>query len=153
VLHSLTYSIIDHIQNTVPDVGDVVWLYDGVSLTDRAKPFVTVEQLTEESTAIATGRLDYGETYHFQIGLRATSVSERSRLSESLKQTLRQPDIPFLDTTGPTPVSAGFFVAEIDAVTPMPSDDLTNETDKHLVYFDVSIEVYRVNGNGLDYTQ
>jgi hypothetical protein len=153
MLHSLTYSLIDHLAKNVSELTEVVWLYDGVSLTDRDKPFGTIEQMPEESEIIAAGRIDYNEVYHFQVGLRARNISERSRLSEKIKQVLRQPNITFLDTTGPTPTSAGFFVADIDAVTPMPIGDLTNETDEHRVYFDVSVSMYRENENGLNFTQ
>lgn len=153
MIHALTYSLLAHLDTQVPELTEVVWYYDGVSLTNRAKPFATVEQMPEENELIAAGRLDYREIYHFQIGLFAQSAGERARLSEKLKQVLRQPDIPFLDTRNYPPVTAGFFVADVDAVTPVPNDDITDDTHKHHLYFDVSVGMYRVNGNGLSFTQ
>lgn len=153
MLHSLTYSIIDHIRKSVPELTEVVWIYDGISIEKKVKPFVTVEQLTEEDEQASAGRDYYSETYHFQVGLRAKNMSERSRLSDKLKETIRQSDIPLLSTETNPPKQAGFFVADIDAVTPMPSDDVANEIDKHRTYIDVAVEVYRTNGNGLNIEQ
>jgi hypothetical protein len=153
VIHSLTYSLLAYVEAQAPELTEVVWIYDGVSLSDRVKPFGSIEQMPEENEVIAAGRFDYNEVYHFQVGLFARNATERARLSEKVKQVLRQPDIPFLDTTGPTPTSAGFFVANVDAVTPVPSGDLADETHTHHLYFDVSVSIYRENGEGLKFTQ
>ncbi|MGM0836043.1 MAG: hypothetical protein ACQEV7_07790 [Bacillota bacterium] len=144
--HAITYSIIEHLRNQVPEASEVIWVYDGVSLSNRVKPFLTVEQMQTDNELLAAGRTDYGETYRFQIGLRARNISERSRLSDVMLHVLRQPNIPLLDTrVSPSPV-IGVFVCDVPAVTPMQSEDLSNETDKHRVYFDVEVEIQRVNG-------
>ena len=152
MLHALTYSIIKHLDTQVTELTEVVWMYDGVSLTGRVKPFSTVEQMPEASDDIAAGRTDFEEVYRFQIGLHANSVSERSKISEKVKSALRQTNITFYDTTGPTPVSAGFFVCDVNAVTPIPVEDSADNTNKHRVYFDVGVTIYRGN-NDVTFTQ
>lgn len=141
MLHGLTYSVISHLRAKVRDLNDVVWLYDGVSLTGRPKPFATVEQMQTNAELLAAGRLDYDDTFRFQIGLRARSVSERSRLTDEIKNALRQPHITLLDTSAATAKEAGFFDVEVTAITPMPIESASDETNKHRVYFDVEISV------------
>lgn len=144
--HAITFSILEHLRNQVPEASEVLWVYDGISLSNRAKPFLTVEQMQTDNELLAAGREDFEETYRFQIGLRARNISERSRLSDLVTAVLRQKNIPLLDTRQlPSPV-IGVFVCDVLAVTPMQSEDLANDTDKHRVYFDVAVEVQRRNG-------
>jgi hypothetical protein len=151
--HAITYSIVKHIDNQMPEANDVLWIYDGVTLTNRVKPFVTVEQMPTSTQVIAAERRDFVETYRFQVGLFTRSGSERSKLSEVLKSILRQSNIPFYDTRGTSPIEAGFFVCDVLAVTPIPVESASDETNKHRVYLDVEVEVYRSNANNLTFTQ
>lgn len=139
MLHDITYSIVTHLKEQVIELNDVIWLYDGVRLTGLAKPFGTVEQMQEGSEILASGRTLYEDTYRFQIGLMATSVSERSKLSEKIKKALRQPNITLIDTGQTT--GNGLFNCDVVAVTPMPQDSVSDKTNKHRVYFDVEISV------------
>lgn len=147
MLHALTYSIIAHLKANVPALKDVVWMYDGISLTGRSKPYVTVEQMQENMDVLAKERAYYEVIYRFQVGLRANSISERSRLTEAVRQALMKPNIQLLNTNGPAPVSAGFFYCDVTAVVPMPVEDMANETDKHRVYFDVEVPAIYRNGS------
>jgi hypothetical protein len=153
MLHALTFSIIEHLRNQIPESTAVVWMYDGVTLTDKVKPFLTVEQMTSDNDLIVAGRMDYEEIYRYQVGLRAKSASERSRLSETVRNVLRQTNIPFYDTRGASPVLAGFFVCDVGNAVPIPVDSTEDETNKHRVYFDVEVSVYRRNSDGLEFTQ
>lgn len=152
MLHALTFSIINHLKTQVKELTDVVWIYDGVDLTGREKPFSVVEQMPEASTLLASGREDYEETYRFQVGLYARSISERTKLSESVKNALRQPKITLLDTSVIPPTISGVFICDVTAVTPIPIDELANETNKHRVYLDVEVSIYRANGQS-EFTQ
>jgi hypothetical protein len=153
MLHALTYSIIEHINADLPELTEVAWMYDGVSLSSKKKPYAVVEQMREFTSNIASGRRDYEETFNFQIGLYANSVSERSKLSEKLKRSLKSEQIPFFDTSGPAPASAGFFVCDITFITPMRVEDSSDNTNKHRVYFDIEVSVYRNNGDAIRFTQ
>jgi hypothetical protein len=153
MLHALTYSIINHIKTQVPEFTEVVWVHDGVSLTDRVKPFGIIEQMPESNTLLSAGRQDYEQTFRFQIGVFARNISERSRLSDTVKSILSQPNIPFLDTrVFPSP-EIGVFVCDVIAVTPIPVEDISSETNTHRVYLDVEVVAYRRNGDGLTFTQ
>lgn len=155
MIHALTYSIVEHLRNQIPEVGDrVIWRYDGVELTGREKPFITVEQLVDTSETLAAGRRDYSETFALQIGVFTRNVGERSQLSYSVAQALRQTNIPFYDTSGPAPIlTSQTFVADVTDITPMPPEDINDETNRHRIYIDVEITYYRVNQNGLTFTQ
>lgn len=153
--HALTYSLIDHLRTQVPEVsGRVTWMYDGVSLTGTEKPFLTIESITENDVLLAAGRRDFAETYAWQIGVRARSMAERERLTETVKTALRQRDIPFVDTRGGAPAESGqTFVADVIRTVPMPSDNMANETDRHRTYVDVEVSLQRINGDGLNFEQ
>jgi hypothetical protein len=154
LLHALTYSIISHLDSQVPELTEVVWMYDGVSLTDRVKPFATIEQMPSSSAVIAAGRQDFEETYRFQIGLFANNISERSKLAEKVKSALKQSNISLLDTSQPfPPPTVGSFVCDVLAVTPIPVEDTADNTNKHRVYFDVEVMVYRGVADDLNFTQ
>lgn len=141
MLHEITYSIVAHLKAELPVLKDVVWVYDGISLTGRAKPFATVEQMQSGHEVLASGRLDYDDTYRFQIGLMATSISERSRLSDAMLKVLRKPHITLYSTSQLPPSVAGFFDCDVLVVTPMPVETVTDETNKHRVYLDVEVSV------------
>jgi hypothetical protein len=152
MVHNFTYSILTHLKAQVSELTDVVWVYDGISLSKRAKPFATVEQM-QSNTEITTKEREYYETtYRFQVGLHAKTVSERSKLQERVKLALLQPNITYFDTSGPSPIATGFFYCDVLSEVPVPIESATDETNKHRVYFDVEVYVQRKNG-GTDYEQ
>jgi hypothetical protein len=117
----------------------VVWIYDGVKLP-TTKPFITVEQMQNNTTVISKQRDAVRTIYRFQIGLFANSASNRAIMQDELKRILIFDEIELLDATIPGK-SLGFFHAEITAEVPMPAEDISNETQKYRVYFDVEIDV------------
>lgn len=145
MLHALTFSLIEQLKK-IENVTEVVWVYDGVTLTGKPRPLVTVEQMPSDFTLQDKSKDYFEETYLFQVGLRANTASERSRVGEQLKTVLREPEIPFYDTTQASPVPAGFFRAAVMSEVPMPADDIASDTDKHRVYYDVEVTIYRANG-------
>lgn len=152
MLHDLTYSLIAHLKSQVSDLTEVLWIYDGISLTKKAKPFSTVEQMQANTNIIAKERDYYETTYRFQVGLHAKSISERSKLQERVKLALLQADIPYMDTSGPSPSANGFFYCDVLSEVPVPVESATDETNKHRVYFDVEVYMQRKNG-GTNYEQ
>lgn len=152
MIHSLTYSIIAHLETQVTELTDVVWIYDDISLTSKVKPFGTVEQMQANTNVIAKEREYYETTYRFQVGLHAKSISERSKLQERVKIALLQSNIPYLDTSGPSPIADGFFYCDVNSEVPIPVESATDETNKHRVYFDVEVYIQRKNG-GTNYEQ
>ncbi|GMK47653.1 hypothetical protein PghCCS26_47830 [Paenibacillus glycanilyticus] len=153
MIHAITYSIVEHLKANIPDVAQrVVWLYDGVTLTGRVKPFITVDQLVNNGEVVAAGRRDYQQIYALQIGVHTRSVGERSKLPEVIERALRGP-IPLYDTDGATPVlTAQSFTASVTRITPISPEDVNDETNKHRAYLDVEIKYY-VDSDGLTFTQ
>jgi hypothetical protein len=146
MIHNLTHSIIAHLKAQVSELTDVVWIYDGVSLSKKAKPFGSVEQMQANTNVITKEREYYETTYRFQVGLYAKSISERSKIQEKVKTALLQPNITYFDTSGPSPNANGFFYCDVTSEVPVPVESATDETNKHRVYFDVEVYVQRKNG-------
>lgn len=147
MLHELTYSIITHLKTQVPEFTDVVWIFDGVSLSGKTKPFGTVEQMQSNNEILAKEREYYATTYRFQIGLHASTIGERSKLQDRVRTALLQPDIELLDTSQPFPLpTVGFFYCDVTAEVPIPVESVSDETNKHRVYFDVEVYVQSKNG-------
>jgi hypothetical protein len=118
---------------------NTVWIYDGVKLP-TTKPFITVEQMQNNTTVISKQREAVRTIYRFQIGLFASSATDRARKQDEIKRALLFDTIELLDATTPD-TSLGFFNADITAEVPMPAEDISDETMKHRVYFDVEIDV------------
>jgi hypothetical protein len=152
MIHNLTYSLIAHLKAQVSGLTDVVWIYDGIALTSKVKPFSTVEQMQANTSVIAKERSYYETIYRFQVGLHANTISERSKLQERVKLALLQPNITYFDTSGSTPSASGFFYCDVLSEVPVPVESVTDLTNKHRVYFDVEIYVQRKNGE-TDYEQ
>jgi hypothetical protein len=146
MIHSLTYSLVTHLKAQVTELTDVVWIYDGITLTKKVKPFGTIEQMQANTNIIAKERDYFETTYRFQVGLNARSVSERSNLQERVKLALLQPNITYFDTSGPSPSANGLFYCDVLSEVPIPVESVTDETNKHRVYFDVEVYVQRKNG-------
>lgn len=154
MLHELTYSLIAHLKAQVPELTEVTWIYDGVALTGKVKPFGTIEQMQSNTEFIAKAREYYATNYRFQIGLHAKSIAERSRLQERFRTALMMPEIELLDTTRPSPPPAiGFFYCDVNSEVPIPVESATDETNKHRVYFDVEVYVQRRNDGGNTFEQ
>jgi hypothetical protein len=118
---------------------NTVWVFDGVKLP-TTKPFITVEQMQNNTTVISKQREAVRTIYRFQIGLFASSAVERSRKQDEIKRVLLFDKIELIDATTPGQ-SLGFFNADITAEVPMSAEDVSDETKKHRVYFDVEIDV------------
>jgi hypothetical protein len=135
--YSLQHSLITHIADKT-DI-KVVWIYDGVKLP-KSKAFIAVEQMQNNTSVISKQREAVRTLYRFQIGLFATSATDRAIKQDELKRILLFDEIELLDATTPGR-SLGFFNADITAEVPMPAEDVSDETKKHRVYFDIEVDV------------
>jgi hypothetical protein len=118
---------------------NTVWVYDGVKLP-KSKAFITIEQMQNNTTIISKQREAVRTIYRFQIGLFATSAIDRARKQDEIKRILLFDKIELIDATTPGQ-ALGFFNADITAEVPMPAEDISDETNKHRVYFDVEIDL------------
>lgn len=120
-----------------------IWVYDGVKLP-KIKPFITVEQMQNNTTIISKQREAVQTTYRFQVGVFANSATERARKQDEVKRLLLFDNIELVDAT--TGALLGFFKANVTAEVPMPADDISDKTGYHRLYFDVEVDVvFNVN--------
>lgn len=118
---------------------EVVWIYDGVKLP-TAKPFMTIEQMQNNTSVLSKMRDAVQTLYRFQVGLQAVSASQRAQLQEQIHRGLLFDKIPLLDASNPSSPASGFFVVEGDiSVTPISAEDVSDKTQYHKVYFDVTV--------------
>lgn len=134
---NLQHSLCTHIE--VKTGIKTIWLYDGVKLP-KSKPFITVEQMQNNTTVLSKQREAMRTIYRFQIGLFAASAADRARKQNALKRILLFDEIELIDATS-LGQSLGFFYVDLTAEVPMPADDVSDETKKHRVYFDVEVDV------------
>lgn len=119
----------------------VVWVYDGVTLP-TAKPFMTVEQMQNNNEIVAKMRDAVATIHRFQVGLYASSASERSRMQSQVSQALLFGKIPLIDTSQPTKPIVGYFYADVTNEVPIPADSTDEKTSHHLMFFDIEIDVH-----------
>lgn len=155
MITALTYSIIAHLKAQVPEVGGrVIWIYDGIRLDDEPVPHIRVEQLASTNTTTNAGRRDFSEVHSWQVGVFTRNVRERTGLSYTVAQALRQPNITLYDTRKtPVEASGGSFVIDVGSITPMPQDEYSRESHAHRAYINISVSAFRSNYDGLELTQ
>lgn len=120
----------------------VVWIYDGVTLPDVAtKPFMTIEQMQNNNTSLAKGRQAYETIHRFQIGLFASSASERSRLQSKVSRHLQFDAIDLIDLDSPGRPVVGRLEPRVTGEVPIGADSTDARNTYHRVYFDVELDV------------
>ncbi|MED3649952.1 hypothetical protein [Heyndrickxia sporothermodurans] len=134
---NLQYSIIQHITKTTGL--QTIWLYDGISLPS-AKPFVTVEQMPNNTTILSKQRETIQTTYRFQVGLYANSASERAKLQDRLKSAIMFDRITIYDAENTPTNEVGYFYAQITGETPISPEDISDKTKYHRIYFDIEVD-------------
>lgn len=117
-----------------------VWIYDGVKLPTE-KPFLTIEDLQAQHSTLEKMREIVESTYRFQIGVFAQTSAQKAKLPDEITRLLTFNKIPLIDTSQSGFPAVGFFVAEVDRVTPMLNDDVSNVTNNHRAYIDVTVEL------------
>lgn len=144
--YGLTLSIRQFLDVYVPEANEVVLIRDGITLTGKAKPFLTVEYLGDDNESLSAGRTSYEETYRFQVGIRARDIAELLKMQGKVKTLLRRPDgiILYDDTAVATDKR---FVVSVDGFTPIKNDDTSSDSENHRGYFDISVTLYRDTGD------
>lgn len=117
-----------------------VWIYDGVKLPTE-KPFLTIEDLQAQHSTLEKMREIVESTYRFQIGVFAQTSAQKAKLPDEITRLLTFNKIPLIDTSQSGFPAVGFFVAEVERVTPMLNDDVSNVTNNHRAYIDVTVEL------------
>jgi len=116
----------------------VVWVYDGVTFPTE-KPFITIEQIQNNTRVLDKAREVAQTIYHFQVGIFAKTAAQRAQLQDQIKELLIFNEIPLLNVSQPDEPPVGFFTANVDNETPIWNDDISQESVYHRVYLDVSV--------------
>ena len=149
MIYEIMASLRLHLDSEVPELSKVQFIYDGVSLTDLTKPFVTIMQLAEPTEMISAGRTSFRETYNFQVGVFSDSFAGELKIRSSVKEAL-QTEVPFyndlLTLTGDT------FICDVSDYTPIRNTDTADATHDFHGYFDVSVTILR-NVGSKEFTQ
>lgn len=122
------------------DTTDVpaIWVYDGVEIP-KEKPLITVEQLFNQTEGLSKGRQAVQTLFYYQVGIHAKTIMERHNLQDVLQRLFLFDKIPFIDAeSGETD---GHLRVESSSGTPIPAEDITDKTNYHRLYFDVTVDV------------
>lgn len=137
---NLTVSLQQFLRDKTGIQTDIV--YDGYEY-GSVRPLITIEQMQNNYEYNVKGRRAVETIYRWQIGLHASNVLERGKRQEEISNTLIFNDIPYFDYDKSADEPVGFFDVEINAVTPMPADDIAKHSVRHTVYFDVELNTYK----------
>lgn len=143
--YGITLSIRQFLATYMPEVTQVVLMRDGVTLTGRTKPFITVKYLGTEDEPMSAGRQSYETIIRYQIGIHAEDVSQMLKLASKTKTLTRRSDgiVRYDDSAVAT---EDRFYVDVSGFTPIDNDSTSEDTDNHRGYFDASVTIYYDNG-------
>ncbi|RWQ69804.1 hypothetical protein [Bacillus cereus] len=125
------------LKKALEEFAPTTWIYDGVSLTGKAKPFLTVESLT--GTIDRYSKDNYARNHLIQIGVYSDTVSNRNELQDKIIDRLERRPIDLYNTSAKAPKLIGFLYAEVSSCEPIPQADVTQVTAKHLSFITIRI--------------
>ncbi|MDA1545861.1 hypothetical protein [Bacillus cereus group sp. TH253LC] len=132
-VNDIMYSLKKSLEEFAP----TTWVYDGVSLTGNAKPFLTIESLT--GTIDRYSKDNYTRNHLIQIGVYSDTVSNRNELQDKIIDRLERRPIDLYNTSSKVPKLIGFLYAEVSSCEPIPQADVTQVTAKHLSFITIRI--------------
>lgn len=136
--HGLNRSIVMHLRNKFPSV-QVDLKFDGYKIPE-VRPLIIVEPMQNNYEIIAKQRESIESIYRYQIGLLDINSVDLSINQERLQRTFNFDRFSFYDSLQSPPTLTGYFLCDLKAVTPMPADDITKNSEYYRVYFDVEIK-------------
>ncbi|MCY8026370.1 hypothetical protein MOC05_14700 [Bacillus sonorensis] len=132
----LQYSIKQHLAEKTGY--KVVWIYDGVKLPDT-KPFITIEQMQNNTSMLTKLRETVRTIYHFQVGVYANSAAERADVQETVRRIFLFDRFKLVDAEDPSK-ELGLFCVDMTGETPISAEDLSDKTSYHRVFFDIEVD-------------
>lgn len=135
--HGIQYSMIRHIENNVPQLTAVHWLYTGLQKPDiMALPFATVE-LMINAYEKSSKDLTVESRLLFQVGISTTDAEEHHQTVEAMADLLIFEPAILYDTSGEEPVEIGTFQFFVRNVTHFGTDEIDELSNYNRTYFDV----------------
>ncbi|MBE5093591.1 hypothetical protein [Bacillus thuringiensis] len=132
-INNVMYSL----KKSLDEFAPTSWVYDGVSLTGKAKPFLTIESLT--GTIDRYSKDNYARNHLIQIGVYSDTVSNRNELQDRIIDRLERRPVDLYNTSSKVHKLIGFLYAEVSSCEPIPQSDVTQVTAKHLSFITIRI--------------
>ncbi|HFK1738577.1 TPA: hypothetical protein ACGXP7_001908 [Bacillus cereus] len=113
------------------------WIYDGVSVSGKDKPFITIEDLS--GTISRFSKENFSRDHLIQVGVYADKVFDRNDLQDKLINRFEKGSIDLYDTSKKNPERIGFFNAKVKDFEPLSQKDVEILTAKHLSFITITI--------------
>ncbi|MGN4777475.1 hypothetical protein [Bacillus cereus group sp. MYBK217-2] len=113
------------------------WIYDGVSVSGKDKPFITIEDLS--GTISRYSKENFSRNHLIQVGVYADRVFDRNDLQDRIINRFEKGSIDLYDTSKKKPERIGFFNAKVKGFEPLSQKDVEILTAKHLSFITITI--------------
>ncbi|MDA2379179.1 hypothetical protein PDN17_23030 [Bacillus cereus] len=113
------------------------WIYDGVSVSGKDKPFITIEDLS--GTISRYSKENFSRNHLIQVGVYANKVFDRNDLQDRIINRFEKGSIDLYDTSKKNPERIGFFNAKVKDFEPLSQKDVEILTAKHLSFITITI--------------
>ncbi|PED11833.1 hypothetical protein CON01_25215 [Bacillus thuringiensis] len=113
------------------------WIYDGVSVSGKEKPFITIEDLS--GTISRFSKENFSRNHLIQVGVYADKVFDRNDLQDRIINRFEKGSIDLYDTSQKNPERIGFFNAKVKDFEPLSQKDVEILTAKHLSFITITI--------------
>ncbi|MDZ4442896.1 hypothetical protein ORM30_20815 [Bacillus cereus] len=113
------------------------WIYDGVSVSGKDKPFITIEDLS--GTISRYSKENFSRNHLIQVGVYADKVFDRNDLQDRIINRFEKGSIDLYDTSKKKPEQIGFFNAKVKDFEPLSQKDVEILTAKHLSFITITI--------------
>ncbi|MRC15667.1 hypothetical protein GH866_08620 [Bacillus thuringiensis] len=113
------------------------WIYDGVSVSGKDKPFITIEDLS--GTISRYSKENFSRNHLIQVGVYADKVFDRNDLQDRIINRFEKGSIDLYDTSKKNPERIGFFNAKVKDFEPLSQKDVEILTAKHLSFITITV--------------
>jgi len=113
------------------------WIYDGVSVSGKDKPFITIEDLS--GTISRYSKENFSRNHLIQVGVYADKIFDRNDLQDRIINRFEKSSIDLFDTSKKNPERIGFFNAKVKNFEPLFQKDVEILTAKHLSFITITI--------------
>ncbi|TKH79725.1 hypothetical protein [Bacillus cereus] len=133
MLNDVMYSLKKLLDGFAP----TTWIYDGVSVSGKDKPFITIEDLS--GTISRYSKENFSRNHLIQVGVYADKVFDRNDLQDRIINRFEKGSIDLYDTSKKNPERIGFFNAKVKDFEPLSQKDVEILTAKHLSFITITI--------------
>lgn len=136
MLHSVQFSVIRHLDTILPELNDVVWMYNGVKLTGRKAPFATVENIYVGIRVLDKLYQYESDLLSFQVGVYSLTNGDNAKLADKVKKALLQP-VEYFDTD--LNMVTGTFRVNVNGIQWFDPNGSEDETGMHRRHLDITV--------------